>query len=88
VGAVLIVAAACTASPAAAKPPGATALAAGPSCSEVEYCDLEYNYAGVADGWKTAASHADGGQGTLHHDVSERYTLGEARSPVRGFPRA
>jgi hypothetical protein len=34
---------------------------------------VEYNYAGVDDGWKTAAQHADGGQGAVQHNVSERF---------------
>src|SRR5215207_4500434 len=34
---------------------------------------VEYNYAGVDDEWKTAAMHSDGGQGAVHHNVSERY---------------
>lgn len=102
-----VAAATFTASPAAARPPDATASsAAGPSCYEVPYANrlqakknaagvifvrkgdywrlwdnqrdewlvrVEYNYAGVDDGWKTAAQHADGGQGTVQHNVSERF---------------
>jgi hypothetical protein len=101
-----VAASAFTASPAAAKPPDATASAAGPSCYEVPYSSrlqaknnaagvifvrngdwwrlwdnqrdgwtvrVEYNYAGVDDAWKPAAEHADGGQGAVQHNVSERF---------------
>lgn len=34
---------------------------------------VEFNYAGVADAWKPAARLADGGQGAVHRNVSERY---------------
>jgi hypothetical protein len=51
---------------------------------------VEYNYAGVDDEWKTAAMHADGGQGTVVHNVSERYRYLCFRlySPRFGYTRA
>ncbi|HWM12333.1 MAG TPA: hypothetical protein VNO82_23435 [Solirubrobacteraceae bacterium] len=51
---------------------------------------VEYNYAGVDDAWKKAAMHADGGQGTVVHNVSERYKYLCFRlySPRFGYTRA
>jgi hypothetical protein len=51
---------------------------------------VQYNYAGVRDAWKKAATPQDGAAAKFHHNVSERYKQLCFRlySPTFGYTQA